>query len=222
MENINDIIEIKDLLWWYPENPQLLFKNFNFALEKGDFMVIMGKSATGKSTLAKLITGEITPPLGTVFHKKEDIAKYSDDQLQMYRRKTWIIYQDYKLVEELSGKENILYPLRVYEIGESIIETKYARIKQKLNIENIENKPVKFLSSGEKQKVAIARALIHDPEYIIADEPTGNLDREHTQQIADLLIQTNIAGNTVVLITHDIHLFNYLKSKHPIKILMMA
>ena len=163
MENINDIIEIKDLLWWYPENPQLLFKNFNFTLQKGDFTVIMWKSGTGKSTLAKLITWEITPPFGTIFHKRDDIAKYSDDQLQMYRRKTWIIYQDYKLVEELTTKENILYPLRVYEVGESIIETKYTRIKQKLNIQDIEDKPVKFLSSGEKQKVAIARALIHDP-----------------------------------------------------------
>ena len=81
---------------------------------------------------------------------------------------------------------------------------------------------MKLLSSGQKQKVSIARALIHNPEFIIADEPTGNLDREHTQQIADLLIQANNEGNTVMLITHDIHLLNYLKEKHNVKLHIMS
>jgi ABC-type ATPase involved in cell division len=77
---------------------------------------------------------------------------------------------------------------------------------------------IQLLSAGEKQKVCLARALVHDPEFVIADEPTGNLDWEHTQQVADLLIQANTLGNTILLITHDIHLVNYLKEKHAIKL----
>jgi ABC-type lipoprotein export system ATPase subunit len=89
---------------------------------------------------------------------------------------------------------------------------------QKVNIKHLLERPVKLLSAWEKQRVSLARALIHDPEFIIADEPTGNLDRENTQAVADILIQANKAGNSIFLITHDIHLLNYLKAKHSIKL----
>ncbi|HCB51775.1 TPA: hypothetical protein DEP21_04395 [Patescibacteria group bacterium] len=153
-----------------------------------------------------------------IYHKKEDISKYSLDQIQALRRKMGIIFQDYKVIDHMTAKENIIYPLILYGIGENIIDSKYRKLKQKYNLTSFENTPVKFLSSGEKQKVAISRALIHEPEFLIADEPTGNLDWEHTEAIADLLIQTNQSGNTVFLITHDIHLVNYLKEKHPIRL----
>ncbi|NCO97696.1 ATP-binding cassette domain-containing protein [bacterium] len=125
-------------------------------------------------------------------------------------------------MEQLSVKENITYPLKIYGLGENIIESKFDAMKTKLGLQKLVNTPVKFLSAGEKQKVCIARALIHEPEFVIADEPTGNLDWGHTQQIADLLIQTNLMGNTVLLITHDIHLLNYVKEKHKIKLHVMV
>lgn len=115
-------------------------------------------------------------------------------------------------------KENIIYPLKIYELGETIIESKLKQVMEKINIKYILEKPVKLLSSGEKQKVALARALIHDPEFIIADELTGNLDWENTQNVADILMKMHNAGITIFLITHDIHLLNYLKEKHNIKI----
>ena len=118
----------------------------------------------------------------------------------------------------MTVKENIIYPLVLYGVGETIIDAKYKKLLQKYNITALEHLPVKFLSAWEKQKVALARAMIHDPEFIIADEPTGNLDREHTQIIGDLLMQSNQNGNSVLLITHDIHLVNYLKEKHPIRL----
>ena len=132
-----------------------------------------------------------------------------------------MVFQDYKLIDQMTVKENIIYPLRIYGLGETAISNKFESMKIKLNLQKFMNTPIKFLSAGEKQKVSIARALIHEPEFIIADEPTGNLDREHTQQIADMLIQTNEMGNTVLLITHDIHLLNYLKEKHKIKLHLM-
>ena len=91
-------------------------------------------------------------------------------------------------------------------------------IIKKLNLRKIMDMPVSSLSAGEKQKICLARALVHNPEFIIADEPTGNLDREHTQEVAEMLIEANKLGNTVFLITHDIHLVHYLKDKYTIQI----
>jgi len=125
-------------------------------------------------------------------------------------------------MDELTVQENIIYPLKIYGLADAVIASKFEAMKTKLGLQKLIHTPVKFLSAGEKQKVCIARALIHEPEFVIADEPTGNLDREHTQQIADLLIQTNAMGNAVLLITHDIHLLNYLKEKHKIRLHVMA
>ncbi len=182
----------------------------------------MGKSGTGKSTLTKIITGEKKVGEKMVYHKHEDISKYSDDELQAYRRKMWIVFQDYKLIEYMTVKENIIYPLVLYGVGESIIEAKYKKLQEKYAITYLEGLQVKFLSAWEKQKVALARALIHDPDFIVADEPTGNLDWEHSQAIGDLFGQSNKNGNTILLITHDIHLVNYLKEKYPIRLEMLA
>lgn len=220
--HIDNLIEMRNLTWGYPESPILLFNHYNFSLKKGEFCVIMGKSGTGKSTLARILTWEKKVGEKMVYHKHEDISKYTDAEMQTYRRRMWIIFQDYKLIEYITVKENIVYPLILYGVGESIIEAKYQKLQQKYNVTHLENLPVKFLSAGEKQKVALARALIHDPEFIIADEPTGNLDWEHTQTLGDLLIQSNQNGNTVLLITHDIHLVNYLKEKHPIRLEMLG
>lgn len=213
-KNIHNIlIDIKNLTRGYPESPSMLFHKFNFALYKNDFCVIVGKSGVGKSTLVKFIMGEIKVPYRTIYHMREDLARYSDFEIQMFRRKIGTVFQDYKLMDELSVKENITYPLRLYEVGEEIVERKFRNLKEKLGLHDLQHMPIKALSGGEKQKVSIARALIHEPEFIIADEPTGNLDWEYTQKIADLLIESNRMGNTVLLITHDIHLLEYLKLK---------
>ena len=214
-KNIHNIlIDIKNLTWGYPDDTHRLFQKFNFGLYKNDFCVVMGKSGVGKSTLVKFIIGDIQVPYRTIYHKREDLARYSDHEIQMYRRKIGIVFQDYQLMDDLSVEENISYPLHLYDTPDSSIQRKYHEIQQKLDIQHLRHKPIKLLSGGEKQKVAIARAMIHDPEFIIADEPTGNLDREHTQKIADLLIESNRMGNTILLITHDIHLLEYLKYKH--------
>lgn len=149
------------------------------------------------------------------------MTTFSPDDIQILRKRLGIIFQDYQLLEDLTVRENVIYPLELYELGETIIDSKLKQVLQKINIKHLLNTPVKLLSAGEKQRVSLARALIHDPEFIIADEPTGNLDRENTQIVADILIQANKAGNTIFLITHDIHLLNYLKEKHLIKLYMI-
>jgi len=188
------------------------------SLLPNEFFVLTGKSGTGKTTLVKFLTGKLTPPEKTIFYNRQDIATFTSDDIQILRKRLGIIFQDYQLLEDLNVKENIVYPLELYELGETVIESKLKQVLQKVNVKHLLDKPVKLLSSGEKQRVSLARALIHDPEFIIADEPTGNLDRENTQVVADILIQAHKAGTTIFLITHDIHLLNYLKAKHPIKL----
>lgn len=216
MENINknSLIEVKNLTWWYNQSPGVIFSKFNFSLSKNEFCVILGKSGIWKSTLVKLMIGQLKAPKSSIFYKWDDISKYDDEEIQKYRRKIWVVFQDYNFLDSLSVKWNIEYPLKLYGVDEKTIETKFKSIVQKLDLQKLTNNFTKYLSSWEKQKVCIARALIHDPEFLIADEPTWNLDWEHTQQVADLLIEANAMWNSVILITHDIHLLNYLKEKH--------
>lgn len=218
MEKSAPLIEIKDLNRWYRDNPTPLFKNLNLSLETNEFFVLTGKSGTGKTTLVKFITGKLTPPENSIFYNQQDISTFTDEDIQILRKRLGIVFQDYQLLEDLTVRENIIYPLHLYELGEAVIDSKLRQVLQKVNVKHLLETPVKLLSAGEKQRVSLARALIHDPEFIIADEPTGNLDRENTQVVADILIEANKSGNTVFLITHDIHLLNYLKAKHPIKL----
>ena len=220
-ENNFPLIAIKNLTRWYPDTKKLLFKKLNFELYKWDFTVIIGKSGVGKSTIVKFLIWQFRPFERTVYYKMDDMARYSDADIQDYRRKIWIVFQDYKLIDALSVKENIIYPLRIQWDDDITIQSKYRNITTKLHIEDINKLDCNALSGWEKQKVAIARAMINNPEFIIADEPTWNLDREYTQEIWDLFVEANKAWNTILLITHDIHLLNYIKSKTNVNVFQM-
>ena len=215
------LIAIKDLTRWYPDSKKPLFKKLNFELFKWEFTVVIGKSGVWKSTLVKFLIWQFRPFTRTVYYKMDDMARYSDADIQKYRRKIWIVFQDYKLIDALSVKDNITYPLKLEDQNDTTIQSKYREITSKLHIEDINKMDCKALSWGEKQKVAIARAMINNPEFIIADEPTGNLDWEYTQEIWDLLIEANNMWNTILLITHDVHLLDYIKSKTNVNIFQM-
>ncbi len=218
MEEHKLLIDIKDLTWGYPDSLSTVFHDLNFYLYKNDFKVVMWRSWSWKTTLAKIISWELKTPQRKVFYKRDDLMRYSHNEIQLYKRKIWFIFQDYKLIEDLNVKDNVTYPLNLYGVHKSIVEKKYIEMRNLLWLHNIEDSLVKFISWWEKQKVAIARAMVHNPKFIIADEPTWNLDWEHTQQIADLLINSHKQWNTVLLITHDIHLLEYLKLKHKISL----
>ena len=217
-ENKFPLIAIKNLTRWYPDSKTPLFKKLNFELYKWEFTVIIWKSGVWKSTIVKFLIWQFRPFDRTVYYKMDDMARYSDSDIQNYRRKIWIVFQDYKLIDALSVKENITYPLRIQWDDDNTIQMKYRNISAKLWIENINKLDCNALSGWEKQKVAIARAMINNPEFVIADEPTGNLDREYTQEIWDLLVEANKSWNTILLITHDVHLLNYIKSKTKVNV----
>lgn len=216
MENkqIHDLlIHTKDLTRWYPGSPKTIFQKFNLGLYKNDFTIVSWNSWSGKSSLAKLIIGQYKTPSKMLFHWHEDMSKYSTNELQGFRKKIWVIFQDYKLLPWKTVAENILYPLSI--MGHSPLSqiNKLNRVLKTLWLENHKDVIVKFLSWGEKQKVAIARALIHDPEFIIADEPTWNLDNDEKHKIADIFIQLHELGQTILLITHDTSLKKYIQNR---------
>lgn len=215
------LIAIKDLTRWYPDSKKPLFKKLNFELFKWEFTVIIGKSGVGKSTIVKFLIWQFRPYTRTVYYRMDDMAHYSDADIQNYRKKIGIVFQDYHLINALSVKDNITYPLKLQWDDDNTIQAKYRSISSKLHIEELNKLSCETLSGWEKQKVAIARAMINNPEFIIADEPTWNLDREYTQEIWDLLIEANNSWNTILLITHDIQLLNYIKSKTKVNIFQM-
>ncbi len=214
------LINVTGLTWGYkPEAP--LFSDLHFTLDKGDMCFIMGPSGTGKTTLIKILTRQIETPRAKVFYKNEDISRFTDEEVQHYRRKIGIIFQDYKLVADKTVAENVLYPLEMNHVPHDVAQKKLEKVLERVHMTHKMHEKAYELSGGEKQKVAIARALITDPEFIIADEPTGNLDREASKMIADLLIEAHDAGNTIMLITHSKQLLQYVQNKHNIRLFSM-
>ena len=141
--------------------------------------------------------------------------------MQAYRRNIGVVFQDYKLLDRLTVKDNITYPLRIAELDDETIVDKYEKVVELLHLHKYVDTPVKLLSGGYKQKVAIARALVSHPEFIMADEPTGNLDREDTKRIADVLLDLHDTGVTILLVTHDLHLIEYMKLKQDIRVVTL-
>lgn len=206
------LIRIDNLTWGYP-GQQVIFHEFDMTLERGDFVFVIGKSGSGKTSLMKLITGQITAPKQMVRVNGEDIARLTTAELQEVRRRLGVIYQDYKLLPDRSVFDNIALPLVLQNVSADEVRERVELTAKEFGFYEKLGHKVALLSGGEKQKVSIMRALITMPECILADEPTGNLDPEATHMIADMLIQANRRWHSIVLITHDMQLKEYIHSK---------
>ncbi len=185
----------------------------NLKINEGEFVFVVGKTGAGKSTLFKLLTRELKPTSGTIKVFNDNIANLSDKLIPYYRRQLGVVFQDFKLLEDKNVYENIAFAQEV--IGANTFKIK-KRVMRLLNIVDLRNKADKMpyeLSGGEKQKVAIARALINKPKILLADEPTGNLDEMSTNEIIALLDIINKNGTTVVVITHDMHLVERMNKR---------
>ncbi len=179
-------------------------RGIDLAIEKGEFLSIMGPSGSGKSTLMHLIGCLDRPTFGKVSIDGNDISKMSDDRLAEIRReKIGFIFQQFNLIPRLNARENVALPM--WFAGTSKIR-RLKRANELLEIMGIANranhKPSE-LSGGESQRVAIARALANDPEIILADEPTGNLDTKTGEEVFELLKGLTVQGKTVIMVTHD-------------------
>lgn len=191
----------------------LALENVSFEIKPKEFVSIAGKSGAGKTTLLRLLLAEEKPTKGQIFFDDENLSKIALEKLPQLRRKIGAVFQDYKLLPSKTTYENIAYVMEV--IGAS--EEEIARdVNQVLEIVGLENRAQNFpaeLSAGECQRAAIARALIHRPDVILADEPTGNLDPYHTLEILRLLLKIHELGTTVILATHNKEIINSLEKR---------
>jgi cell division transport system ATP-binding protein len=188
-------------------------KNINLHIRPKEFVSIVGQSGAGKSTLIKLLTANEKPDKGEIILGGWDITGIKPKEIPLLRRQIGVVYQDFKLLPQKTVFENIAFALEVCGIGNRRINQV---IPQVLKIVGLKEKGERFphqLSGGEVQRAAIARALVHRPKILLADEPTGNLDSLNTQDIIDLLLKINEFGTTVVLVTHNKDVVNRLKKR---------
>ena len=196
----------------YNENSYAL-RDINFAIGKGEFVSIVGQSGAGKSTLLKLIFAEEKPTEGIVLIKGMDISKIKSNKLPVLRRHIGVVFQDFKLLDRKTVFENVAFAMEVSGKSDAEIKEDVPQVLEIVGLTNKLKSYINELSGGEKQRVSIARALVHRPDIIIADEPTGNLDIVNTWDIIQLLMKINQYGTTVVLATHNREIVNLVNKR---------
>ena len=183
-------------------------ESINLEIKAGEFVSLVGPSGAGKSTLLKLIYAEETPTEGEVYFAGFPLSRISRRKMPLHRRKIGTVFQDYKLLSRKNVYENVAYALEAVGASKEEIEEDVPQILEIVGLKDkMQNYP-KQLSGGEQQKVAMARALIHKPIIIIADEPTGNLDPVSSMEFLQLLLKVNDLGTTVILASHDRDIIN--------------
>ena len=193
--NPNTILEVQAL------------KNINLKIEKGDFCSILGVSGSGKSTLLYLLGCIDKPTSGIYKLEGKDVSNLSEKELAKIRNeKIGFVLQDFGLIEEETVIENIMVPFLFSSKNNKNIRFKIEKILKDLDIFDLQNKKVNLLSGGQRQRVAIARALIIEPEIILADEPTGSLDTDTSNNIMNIFKNLNKEGKTIIIVTHNLEL----------------
>jgi len=178
-------------------------KGISFQLTTGEFAFLVGPSGSGKSTIIKLLTGEIAPTDGRIFVNGYDLEKIRQRKMPYLRRTIGVIFQDFRLIDDKNVNENVAFAMRVTGASNKEIRKRVPYVLDLVGLEGkLKAKPDE-LSGGEQQRVAIARALVNNPELIIADEPTGNLDPARSLEILLLLQKINELGTTVLVVTHE-------------------
>jgi cell division transport system ATP-binding protein len=185
----------------YRNQPALL--DVNLAVEKGEFVFLTGPSGAGKSTLLKLIFCAERAQRGQILVNGRNIARIRDGAVPYLRRNIGVVFQDFKLLPPASVFENVALALEVLGVPARDVQRKGLAVLKSVGLAHKVDMPAQRLSGGEQQRVAIARALVNDPAILLADEPTGNLDDERTEDIMSLLSDAHARGTTVLVATHD-------------------
>ncbi len=176
----------------------------------GELVALTGPNGSGKTTLLKLIMGIYKPTSGRVIVNNKIVSEMSEDELSKYRIKTvGMIFQDFGLIDFLTVRQNLELPLIIAGVADGEKKKKVEEIADRLEIMHLLSSSVKTLSGGEKQRVSIGVGLMNDPEIILADEPTANLDRQGREDVLNLLLDLNKKGKTILLVTHEEPLINY-------------
>jgi len=206
------MIDLKRVSKVYPPDAHAL-RDITLNIAPGEFVSIVGTSGAGKTTLAKLLIAEQRPTQGRIVIGGWDITDIKRREVPLLRRQIGVVFQDFKLLQKKTVWENVAFALEVAGESRSRIRDVVPHV---LKIVGLEQKAVRFpqqLSGGEQQRVVIARALVHRPKILLADEPTGNLDTMNTNEIIDVLKKINAIGSTIVLVTHNREVVNALRKR---------
>ena len=205
-------MQVRDLTIQYGN--RIILEHISLDIPKGDFVFLIGASGSGKTSLVNALIGSVIPKSGEIISENsKQISLLSKKSLQDYRRTVGVIFQDYKLLPRKTVEENVSFALEVSGYTNREIQERLWVVLTKVGLIHKRNSFVEELSGGEQQRVAIARALIHDPQTIIADEPTGNLDPENALDVMSLLEELHRQGKTLIVATHDDRLVDRMKKR---------
>lgn len=208
---MESIIETENLSKSFKRGSNTLFavKNVNFTLKEGDFVNIIGRSGSGKSTFLNLLSGLLKPTEGKIFAKGKNISDFSDREISKYRNEViGFVPQSLGTLPNLNVLENVSLPYYLFKRDESAYE-KAAMLLDLMGILHLKDDFAKNLSGGELKRVLIARSMINSPELLILDEPTSDLDKNTTMEIMDLLKKINSKGTALIIVTHELDILKY-------------
>jgi cell division transport system ATP-binding protein len=206
------IIQVENVSMKYKMDITVL-QDISFSVEKGEFVFIVGASGAGKSTILGLLHRALVPSSGKISVAGYDLKEIKDSQIPIYRRKVGVVFQDFKLLPKRTVTQNIAISLHVAGVRRSQVRRSVDRVLEWTNLTHRKNALPEDISGGEQQRAAIARAIVNDPQIILADEPTGNLDPSLAIDIMNLFERFNKRGATVLIATHDISLAEYLNKR---------
>ena len=206
------MIELENVSMTYPGGNQAL-KNVNINIEKGEFVFIVGSSGSGKTTLFRLLLKELDPTEGNITVAGYDYGKIKRKDIPKVRRRIGVVFQNFRLLKDRTIYENVAFAQRVIQTPARYIRGRVPAMLTLVGLADKYKSYPKELSGGEQQRVAMARALVNNPDIILADEPTGNLDPKNSLDIMNLLEDINKRGTTVVVVTHNKDIVNEMKKR---------
>ncbi|MGI5824426.1 MAG: cell division ATP-binding protein FtsE [Bacillota bacterium] len=207
------MINMSNVYKSYEKDGNLALNNISLHIDKGDFVFLTGQSGAGKSTLIKLLFREILPDSGQIFVANRSIIRLSTKETVMLRRNTGVVFQDFRLMENKTVFENVAFALKVLEYPWGEIKETVPLVLERLNIAEKADAFPRQLSGGEQQRVALARAIINNPPILLADEPTGNLDPDTSDELMEIFQKINETGTTIIMATHDKRIVNNMYNR---------
>ena len=204
------MVEMNNVSMVYESSGTEALNGVSFSIEDGEFVFLVGPSGSGKTTLMKLITGEIRAKSGKIIVNDFDMRKIKRRKLPKVRRTLGIVFQDYRLIENMNVYDNVAFAMRVIGARRREIRERVPYVLELVGLDGRAKRMPDELSGGEQQRVAIARALVNNPRMIVADEPTGNLDPVRSLELMLLFEKINDMGTTILVVTHEKELVNAL------------
>ena len=202
------MVQMKDVTKIYDSSGTVALDGINLTINEGEFVFLVGPSGSGKSTLMKLITGEIRATAGEIVVNDFDMMKIKMRKMSKVRRTLGVIFQDFRLIDNMTIYDNVAFAMRVVGAKSKNIAKRVPYVLELVGLEGRESRFPNELSGGEQQRVAIARALVNNPRMIVADEPTGNLDPVRSLELMLLFEKINEMGTTILVVTHEKELVN--------------